>query len=69
MKLVNPVGRQISSGAEAHFEPRACMCGTSTLFTGDRGYKDSCLHCGCDCTSSKYGSGNSRNAATTIHRS
>lgn len=71
MKLVNPVGRMVTSGVEAHYDvtPYACMCGTSTMFTGARGYKDNCIHCGCDCTSSNYGSGNKRNAATTIHTS
>ncbi|MCE3202821.1 hypothetical protein D3C81_2213130 [compost metagenome] len=70
MKLINPIGRDINSGLEAHFEPMACMCGSGGgQFTGARGNSDSCFHCGCDCTSSSYGSGNDRNATTTIHRS
>ncbi|RGK43067.1 Apre_1838 family putative sactipeptide bacteriocin [Dorea formicigenerans] len=70
MKRVNPYGRTVSSGLEAHITPRACMCGADGgQYTGARGSSDSCLHCGCDCTESAYSSGNSRNSLTTIHRS
>lgn len=53
MKIVNPVGRTVNTGAEAHFEiaPRACMCSSIVqgAFAGARGDKDHCLRCGCNC--------------------
>lgn len=53
MKIVNPVGRTVNTGAEAHFaiEPRACMCSSTggTSFATTRGSGDHCFHCGCSC--------------------
>lgn len=72
MKLVNPIGREITSGLEANFDvgPMACMCGGGGgQFAGARGIADHCFHCGCDCTGSQYGSGNYVNALSTIHAS
>lgn len=70
MKRVNPYGRTVNSGLEAHITPRACMCGaTGGEYTTARGTTDSCFHCGCDCTDSIYSSGNSKGSLTSFHAS
>jgi len=52
MKVVNPYGRTVSTGEEAHFavQPRACMCSTEGgEYASERGSGDHCFHCGCSC--------------------
>lgn len=52
MKVVNPVGRTVNTGTEAHLaiQPRACMCAQDQYdFIGTRGSGDNCTHCGCTC--------------------
>lgn len=54
MKVVNPVGRTVDTGVEAHFtiQPKACMCsstGPAGQFATKRGSNDHCFHCGCGC--------------------
>lgn len=52
MKVVNPYGRTVSIGEEAHFavQPRACMCSTEGgEYASERGSGDHCFHRGCSC--------------------
>lgn len=75
MKLTNPIGRDVSTGLEANFQPRACMCGSSgdgataeANFNTGRGPNDSCANCGCHCnnvSTNQTQSGNSRIANST----
>jgi putative bacteriocin precursor len=70
MKLVNPVGRSVGYNS-IEITPKACMCGEAGgQFAGAKGgKKDTCLHCGCDCTKSDAGSGNKNTARFTIRKS
>ena len=70
MKLVNPIGREVSSGFEANslVQPMACQCSVWTNFTIARG-DDSCLHCGCHCSGSNVVEGNDSSAFWAIRRS
>lgn len=53
MKLINPIGREVSSNASAnHAVPMACMCGAWSNFSGTRTTSDTCSHCGCNCYNS-----------------
>ena len=66
-KLINPVGREVNSGAEASYQTRACMC-SSGMYATAKG-DDSCFHCGCNCSSLKYDSNNDSNAFWTVRSS
>ena len=43
MKVVNPVGRKVSTNVEANYDaqPRACMCNNGFTFSSGMGYNDS----------------------------
>lgn len=50
MKVINPIGRQVSDCTDANYiQPDACMCGFGFTFSSALGYHDNCSHCGCDC--------------------
>lgn len=64
MKFINPVGRTAGGGDTI----KACMC--STGYAGYRGNNDSCIHCGCGCSSGgAYRTGNRVKAISTIRSS
>lgn len=68
MKLVNPLGRTASNSLLTSGKLRACMCSSATTFAGARG-NDSCLHCGCECSSQFYDSGNYTRAQFKLGKS
>lgn len=64
MKLVNPVGRNVSFNADNDEHPLACMCRTGLSYSGVRSSSDNCSHCGCNCFPWNY-SANSSVAVNT----
>ncbi|AFS77136.1 hypothetical protein Curi_c00550 [Gottschalkia acidurici 9a] len=65
MKMINPLGRDLTTNAPGA-QPYACMC--SNLFSNARG-DDSCFHCGCSCSDSDVNAGNSSKAFRTVRKS
>lgn len=49
MKVINPVGRHVSTKAEASFDMRACMCAGSHYDNMRGNGGNSCAWCGCSC--------------------
>lgn len=70
MKLVNPLGRNVSGEAYTGngAEPAACMCSGSSSYARARG-TDKCFKCGCSCSSATYSAGNSKTAFWTVRKS
>ncbi|MEE3472117.1 MAG: hypothetical protein VZR24_15790 [Butyrivibrio hungatei] len=64
MKLINPVGRNVSFKADDEINPNACMCRNGIAFSAALGDYDNCSHCGCNCWPWNHGS-NSTTAANT----
>ena len=64
MKLINPVGRNVSFNADDEINPNACMCRNGIAFSAALGDYDNCSHCGCNCWPWNHGS-NSTTAANT----
>lgn len=67
MKVINPVGRKASTGFEAKYDLRACMCNNE--FASARTSNDGCFKCGCDCGSTDFYSANKSVAFSTIRKS
>ena len=67
MKVINPVGRDVNTGVEAHASVlRACMCEwDEASFAAAKG-SDGCFHCGCNCGMTN---GNTQKATITIRKS
>ena len=69
MKLVNPLGRDVSDMFDGgKLIPMACMCSGGKACATSRG-KDGCFKCGCSCSSTKYSAGNSKKALWTVRGS
>lgn len=72
MKVVNPVGRKVSTNVEANYDaqPRACMCNNGFTFSSGMGYNDNCNHCGYKCwpwnAESNHQVAKNTNRATTV---
>lgn len=67
MKNINPIGREVCTGTEAHYDLRACMCSQEFGAARDELGADDCMHCGCDCNGNyNY---NRNEASTTVRTS
>jgi len=69
MKVVNPLGRNTEKQITIN-KLTACYCGTSAAYATAKSEKgsDTCLHCGCGCTSVSS-TGTYMHAQVTIRKS